>query len=562
MDTILYGVPLTNKEFKDIFLSGVTALQLSIIPQYTDAVFVGGYKEVALARAKYLFMVGLTSNVPSAKEDVAILNDGELDKLKTLKLLIEPKISIVNKRNYESTGLCLSSFAEKLFISYPLTSSDGKENVKSELVEYLRSTFTVKNLSFTDEFLTVSEALTHFAKQCGNFSSCKIDDIPEATAFYQLVNSNKEIADKIGGKAVVDNLLTDANKEFKVRLSGNRNTLLRNTISPTTIESYYSCPYKAFLSKTLQLNDRDEGEVSPMSVGNIVHKIFELFLKNLTAFTEEGYINALNKAINDTVNSEDFCVYLEDVETNEMMLRAVNEAKIVCRKMYEKQLKSKFITAHYEVPFGDGQYFPALEIANGKYKMKGKIDRVDYYDDYFRIVDYKTGTNFDVSGKGLFTGTSLQLYLYSKIISDKENKQLAGMYYLPVNESYKKTAQEVEGFELKGKTIEDENIITAMDSDFETYGKALGVSKLKKGGFSGATGKDSLNAQLEYALKMCENATTQMASGVIASSPVEEECKYCAYKGLCSSTDLYTRKVGEVVQSVIDGGIKGDKTDG
>ena len=98
-----------------------------------------------------------------------------------------------------------------------------------------------------------------------------------------------------------------------------------------------------------------------------------------------------------------------------------------------------------------------------------------------------------------------------------------------------------------------------MDSDFAVYGKALGVSKLKKGGYSGATGKDSLNAQLDYAVKMCENATEQMATGVIAPSPIDNECKYCTYKGLCGFADLYSRQVGKVDATVIEGGIKGGK---
>lgn len=561
MNAILKGLPLTLKEFKDIFLSGVTALKLSIIPQYTDAVFVGGYKEVALSLSKYLFAVGLTSDVPSVKEDVAILTDSELDKLKNLKLLIEPKISIVNKRNYESTGLCLSSFKDKLFVSYPLTAQDGKDNVKSEIIDYLNNTFTVKDLRFADGFLTIKEGLLHFAKQCGLFTACKTDDIERAAAFYHLVKTNPAVASLIGGEKVVDDLLENANKEFKVRLSGNINTLFENTISPTTIESYYACPYKAFLSKTLKLNEREDGEVSPISVGNVEHRIFELFIKNLTDLTEDGFEKAFEFAVKTTLSEEQFMAFTEDVETSETLERAIKESRIFCYKMYQKQLLSKFVPTRFEASFGDGQYYPALKIANGKYKLKGKIDRVDEYGDYFRVIDYKTG-GFDISDKALFRGTSLQLYLYSAVVSQKENKDPAGMYYYPVNESYKNKLEEVDAFEPKGKTLNDKEVIEAQDSSFAVYGKALGVSTLKEGRLSGGSSENSLSSQISYALKMCENATEQMSTGVVAPSPSEGECAYCKYKGLCENAYRFERSVGVVDQSVIESAMdKGGRND-
>ena len=156
------------------------------------------------------------------------------------------------------------------------------DNVKSEIIDYLNGTFTVKKFKFQDGFLTLGEGITHFAKQCGQFSSCQTDDIEKATAFYRLIKDNPSLAQKIGGADVLDELLSGANTEFKVRLENKLNTLYENTISPTTIEGYYACPYKAFLSKSLKLNEREEGEVTPISVGNVEHKIFELFIKNIT----------------------------------------------------------------------------------------------------------------------------------------------------------------------------------------------------------------------------------------------------------------------------------------
>jgi len=97
MDGLLSGVELTYAEIKAVFGSGVRALKLSIIPQYHDAVFIGKYKEVGLAKAKYLFCIGLDSTVPNASQDVALLTDGDITALSEtqLKLFIEPKITLI-----------------------------------------------------------------------------------------------------------------------------------------------------------------------------------------------------------------------------------------------------------------------------------------------------------------------------------------------------------------------------------------------------------------------------------------------------------------------------------
>ena len=50
--------------------------------------FIGGYKEVSLRPASYLYAVGLTSEVPSGKEDVALISDAEIDALADLKFMI------------------------------------------------------------------------------------------------------------------------------------------------------------------------------------------------------------------------------------------------------------------------------------------------------------------------------------------------------------------------------------------------------------------------------------------------------------------------------------------
>ena len=130
MQMMLGGAGLSLTEYKNVFLSGVSAMKLSVIPQYNDAVFVGGFKETALAKAKYLFVMGLTVDVPSVQADVALLSDSDISALEQIKMLVEPKIRVVNHRTRENVGMALTAFGERLYLSYPTALPTEKRILK------------------------------------------------------------------------------------------------------------------------------------------------------------------------------------------------------------------------------------------------------------------------------------------------------------------------------------------------------------------------------------------------------------------------------------------------
>ena len=120
MELYLGGVSMPVSEYRAVFVSGVNAMELSIIPQFNDAVFVGDYKQTALAKAKFLFAVGLTDAVPAVKQDVSLLTDVDIDRLEEVKLKVEPKIKVINHRTREAVALALGAWEEGLYLSYPL----------------------------------------------------------------------------------------------------------------------------------------------------------------------------------------------------------------------------------------------------------------------------------------------------------------------------------------------------------------------------------------------------------------------------------------------------------
>lgn len=542
---------LTLIEFRNLFLSGVTALEMSIIPQYNDAVFIGGYKETALAKAKYLFAVGLTDAVPQVKADVALLSDGDINSLENIKLMVEPKIRVVNHRNREHTALALGAFKERLYVSYPVSAVDGKKNMKSELFVALESAFNIKPFPDENGYLTYKQGVRSFATACGEHTERSAHDFTVASSFYHASENPFN-----------DYVLERANKEIKTSLDGKRKSLLGKETSPTTIEEYYKCPYRAFLSHALKLKPREEGVVSFLSVGQLMHDIFKDYTLFLDKVVDKESSDKLFLEVSEKVLARDeYNKFLTDSETKTTVQRVLDECSKYCYNTYLSLARSEFKVKKTEVSFGDGKEYPAVKLLGGKYKIKGKIDRVDESDNYFRVLDYKTGS-VDVSDKSLFAGIKLQLYLYAAAVQGKfkgNEKTPAGLYYLPVSDKYEKG--EDKGKPLaKGKTLMDENALRAQDVNFFNNGESgfIPATLDKTGKVKNATEGSAISAYVDYAVKISERAAIRMEEGVIINSPYEGECEYCGYKSMCDIASVKERSLLSVDKETVIDAVKGE----
>lgn len=542
IDMMLGDTQLSVAEFINVFLSGVQALKLSIIPQYNDAVFVGGFKECSLAKAKVLLVLGLTGEVPSVQSDVAILSDGDIDALENLKLLIEPKIRVINHREREYVGMALSAFFDRLYLSYPICTVSGKKQEKSEVITTLGKLF--KFLPFPSKvgYFTKSQGLKTFAKEIGWFADGKIDDIALACSYFNVVGEQK-----------VKPLLDSINSEVKEKLEG-RSALLGGETAPTSIEDYYKCPYRAFVSHVLKLRDREDGGVNALSVGNFMHDILKSFIDGLDSVKDlSGCAKHFEEVKNEILSKPLYSRFYSDKATATTMDRVIEECKNYCFKTYSYISDSSFNESKTEQAFGDGKMFPSVALMGGKVKLCGKIDRVDFSDKYFRVVDYKTGGT-DVSDEGLFTGNKLQLFLYAKAVKQKYedgSKKIAGIYYLPISDKYEKQEDKVH-FLAEGKTLDESDALSAQGESFIPMTKG---GKLKNG-----ASEYVLDKYVEYAVAVCEKAVERMEEGVIIRSPYKGVCKYCEYGAFCNFNGE-ERCVGKVTEQTIINAKEGGNSD-
>ncbi len=552
MEFILKGEKLTAKEIKDLFLSGVLAGEISVLPQYQDAVFVGLYKNTSLILAKYLFAPGLTSAVPAVKEDLALLTDSDINKLTEAGVIVEPKIKHVNKRAIEETAQALASFSKKLYLSFPTHTLKGEPLEKSKILLASEKLFLSKKDFNLDGYYTLKQGLLTYAKDCSDFIDGESNDFTLSASFYK---SAKDYLD-------FSRLERAANREVKIRLDSQRGIIDFSETSPTTLEEFYLCPYKTFLSRGLNLEPRKTGGLDRLFLGVLEHGVLENYVKGVF-INNEKVINSrsesdeyVDQIIEKLKETEDFEFLKEDEISGFKLEGAVEEIKEFCFKLKGDLDRSLFKPYQTEVGFGfkGDKNLDAISLSDGKIKLCGKIDRIDRYKDYIRVIDYKTGS-ISADEKNLFAGRKLQLYLYALALS--ENK-LAGVYYQPVKEgeySNDKPAKST----MVGKTLGEKESVFAQDLNFEKESKSEVVPvTLKNGELLDALTKEELSSYVAYAKKSGERAAEHMRDGVIVPSPADKICEYCPFTSICDG-ELFARKIKEVDKNVIIESVKGDR---
>ena len=541
---------IKTNDFKNMFSSGAKALEIDSIPLFNDAVYVGECKSSKNKNVKNLFVVGLNGDVPFAKSDTALLTDSDLMELDKVKIIVEPKIEFVNKREKESVALSLMSFNEKLFLSYSQTTNDGKESFKSEVVKYFEKIFKIepkkeRKGESLDKLVTEEEKERYLSA----FSSPRTIYKELASVVADIKSSDKtskillpsfnQAVEELG----LDELKENANliysyKEPSKELNEDDNDYFYNGfVSATAVEKYFTCPYNSYVKNVLKLQDNESGEMKVYETGTLLHSVVEKYVSNIDTVSDLKESNILvEKVVKEVLSEPDYAKFLNKPQYKFVFYQLEKESKRVCFAIFNSLKNSLFKPYLLEVPFGEKETFKPIKLtANGcEYKLQGKVDRIDKYNDNIRIIDYKTGT-ISSSDESFYTGRKIQLYLYMNAFVGEELKP-SGAYYFPVHDGFSK--KEDRNYLMRGKTVDEEEIIEATDCSLDKGKKSehVAISINKDGSLakrSETLTKDEMKKYLDYAVKIAEKGVEEMTKGFIKPTPYEGACTYCEYGGMC-----------------------------
>ena len=519
---------LTNGYFMDasematVLGDGLAALEVSMIPLKSDAVFVGDFAESKFLPVPDLYVLGMTERVPKAADDTALLADKEIDLLGKVKLSIEPTVAQSNLRVRESASLNLCSFRERLTCFVPLDSDGGR----SEMLSYLSRLFsrtgaTGLSMERAEEYDLSLLAYAATTKELAlkQLLLKKIDadggmQTEGMGALYRALQKKgaQERTDALYQGVEKAPYLSCGEKLFFGREGG--------TVSPTLLETYFSCPYRNFLSLGLRLRENKEGGMANTDTGNFVHAVME----KLAGEMKEGKIPSYEqceervRAIAGELLRVPPYAYMQDTAGGKYAMDALVEETVkIGRAMYRTVAQSAFEVTDSEkaIVFGE------------KTKLYGKVDRVDETDGFVRVVDYKTGS-VDSSPQSYYVGKKLQLQLYLAAVS--RNKTPAGAFYFPAHYDY--TTEGGSNFAMTG--FFNEAGLSLADTEAEGGKSELFDVSLSSRSDKVMTG-EQFSDFVDYALLLAEQGGAELKKGFIGACPYGKCPSWCKYKGLCGS---------------------------
>ena len=481
------------------------------VPSQADGVMVGDASASYFGECKILIMLGC-ENLPAQSSDSGLLNDYDLTQ-SFIEKKIEPTIRMINRRNRFKLFNLLTLPNEHLFCFMKQFNEEGKKNDLPVFIESLNKIFSQKVIR--------SQSVFHSSSDFNNQN----DLIRFGNRANFIEEYNKKLSQDNLFKLDIKNDIETQSKDF---VKDAKNLFFKNNrVSVTQLEEYFSCPFKHLVRHGQKLKKNESSEFHARDIGNICHKGAELFVKEL---------------IDKSVENIDIKIFIEknfdfivkDLKIEEKLENSSEKKSLVA--FFKHQLNSvlsdivKEVKQSYFAP-----KFVEKKIDNiifGSLAMSGKIDRIDEYKQYFRIIDYKSGKTGNIL-KQLYYGEKLQLFLYQRVVRTMLNKQSAGVFYFNAKLDYLKNSEEKQL--LSGLSSDNEEVLKLYDKDIDFRPSSIvALYKNNKGEFKGSIiAKENLQIYEDYAYKIASRAIQEIQSGYIQPKPNENSCQFCKYASIC-----------------------------
>ena len=211
-------------------------------------------------------------------------------------------------------------------------------------------------------------------------------------------------------------------------------------LSQTDIASYINCPLQFYFRKIAGLEEEEilEEYFSPATFGNILHEIMKILygkykgkqvvsadIKNIRKYLNANYDELLKEAFSG----------IDELKESDINQSGKNFLyKNIIRTLVNLILDNDSKLAPFTIEEVETSYEHTVKLnLNGEaiaVKLKGKFDRVDFKDGYYRIVDYKTGTvymTYDKKAAEVFNSkdfkfqkTFFQTYFYAYLFNQSQ----------------------------------------------------------------------------------------------------------------------------------------------
>ncbi len=545
---------LKISEYYDALNLAISLEEVGIIPQTIDQVVFGQADRIRTSGTKIAFILGANQGIfPKFSDNSGIFATKERKKL------IDIGLDITDNQIYDSIDenflvYCnLFCPSDKLYISYSLQSLKGEPLSEASFVSNLKDSLNIK---------TVSEP-----------AKINLENLPETeqSAFSELCrriskpeefNSIKTAIDFSRKDNKTNDFLSAVNLQKQKITTENAEKLYGNNIyiSATKFDTFNRCKFSFFCKYGLRLKKIQPADFDVLQRGTIVHyvleKIISVYKEDIKNFSREQLDNLCDLYIEEYLNS---VVGYNSVKTarHEFLISKISRSlKEVLFHLSKEFAQSDFKPNHCELKIGGKDGIPLdFQYSKGKIIVNGSIDRVDQFNGYIRIVDYKTGTKTFKLPDILF-GLNLQMLIYLYAITRGqgiEDKNAAGIFYMPSKRDLNN-----EGMCMNGLVKADIDLVLAMEKENSgEYVPALTFNKdgsLSKNSSNFIT-EDEFSKIFDYIEVLMKKTGNSIANGEIYINPVDGResaaCDYCDFKSICGREEDISFKVPIIKNSEI-----------
>ena len=556
---------VTRKEFAEILDAGFDEAKVGIVPPGLDQVFAGDMRRTRLDHVKALLFLGMNDGwVPSVKKEDGLVSGQDREFLEEHGFVLAPgeRENAFIERFY--LYLSLTKPSMHLAVSCSQNAGDGSALKPSYLLSFLRKLFPETEMQPERDAGTCDEVCSLY--EAGLLLSRRLQesirkqqadpDVREMIRCMKMQDGGEERVKRIMDAAFLAHGTENLGKQLALMLY---QPIGANSVS--RLETFAGCEYEHFLEYGLRLMEREIYELKPSDLGSIFHQILERYALAIrdSGYTWHSIPEDRQKEILESCVAECTADYGMGVFTDNARNRA--EIGRITRVMRRTiwALTKQIRAGSFEPYKTEASFRYLLKMTEGEMKLRGRIDRVDRYEEeenaYLKVIDYKSGnTGFDLVS--VVNGLQLQLVLYLITALEEERSrsggkkkiQPAGIFYYHMDDPLVDaedgdSEEDIEGKILRklrpdGILLNNESVIRAMDGSFEKSSDVIPLMKRKEEGLTDAAVSAEMMENLtEYVRKLIFQLGSSILNGDIRRSPYRRKemtaCTYCRKNEIC-----------------------------
>ena len=521
---------VTREEFIFALRSGAEQMKIAALPVSLDCVYFAPMEQAMYAPIPSMFILGAEDGLfPLESVKEGILGMREYTAWQGIDIVVENAgAEELGRNRFHALQLLLRP--EYLHVSYSRLASDCVKELSAMFTLDVEKAGDILESCPIDELIpTVKVAENYLAEYSRKEREGSLTEQESAFA--------KDIA-AVLGKPFPLPAYEDMPKRISVPCF-----FRKEETNVSEIEGYYACPFRHFVEKGLGLIERETARSDARDKGTLIHDCVCRFTKdkaNLRSDDETAEKRA--RKIAETVLAErKYQVFLRS--EGEHKIKSLADEAVTAMMLVRRQISSSdFVPTYLEQWFGAGSVLPALDL--GDVRLCGKIDRVDLFEKFAAVFDYKTGSSHPTP-KDLYFGSKVQLQIYLAVLRALGYTPAASMYF-----ALKSALKGKKEHYLNGQVLSDLHVVLALDAMSEAGDSDLTGLKIDE--TSVALVRDvtvssiEMDAMIDYAILLAKKAVADIKDGCVLPSPVKNGensiCGTCKAKSICHYADAYVRE--------------------